>query len=312
MKNREFVQLAHTFDTGKHSLAGMMASEKLDGMRALWLPETMGLPIEEVGFANTERDDRAHVCSGLWSRYAKVIHAPLWFTGSLPKIPLDGELWIGRKKFQQTMSTVKKLVPVDSEWKDVKYMVFDSPSYEAIYQEGRIYNPNYMMQFIGTIPDGCERHILRSAEATYYHLDRMYPYLNLHLQVFLPYQTAKAEEYVENWMKRLKDGGGEGLMLRNPSSVWTPSRVHTLVKLKPWEDDEGIVVGYTEGKRKYRGMLGALVVKWKGIEFELSGMRDLERKESFFPLGTVVTFRYRELSDRGIPKEARYLRKRVD
>ena len=86
-------------------------------------------------------------------------------------------------------------------------------------------------------------------------------------------------------------------------------------------------------------MMGALVVSWKGKVFELSGFTDYERRlgivpgcfpsidaqdwaEQFpgdtlpdcyqavqFPRGSKVTFKYRELTDEGIPKEASYLRK---
>lgn len=52
--------------------------------------------------------------------------APEWFKKELPAdVKLDGELFSGRGQFQSCVGYVKKLVPVDAEWKKVKYCVFD-------------------------------------------------------------------------------------------------------------------------------------------------------------------------------------------
>lgn len=87
---------------------GWLASEKLDGIRALWLPSR----------------SRAH----LFSRSGNPIHAPGAFVATLPaKTPLDGELFLRRGGFQRVSSIVRKKVPVPSEWQDITYQVFDSP-----------------------------------------------------------------------------------------------------------------------------------------------------------------------------------------
>ena len=125
-------------------------------------------------------------------------------------------------------------------------------------------------------------------------------------------------------------------MLRHPGSIWTPKRVHTLLKMKPYTDDQGIVTGFVSGRKthlgsKLLGMIGALILDYKGKRLELSGLTDEERKfdsdfaeniavltpgedmppgieGKHFKVGDTVEFRYRELSDDGIPKEARYYR----
>ncbi len=315
MSRRELVMLAKVFESGKHTLSGMMASEKLDGQRALWLPETVGLRSTEVPFANRQRDQREYTCTGLWSRYGKVIHCPSWFIGNLPWVPLDGELWMGRGRFQETMSVVKQLIP-DSRWDQVMFMVFDSPAYGQVYRQGEIKGVNYQCIFSEAMRlfwEGAttirppHSSTLRNFEETYYWLKATFPALMVHQQVRLPSNSASAESTAEAMLASIVSNGGEGLMIRNPSSFWEPVRVGTLLKMKPWHDDEAIVVGHQEGKGKYAGMLGALVVTWKGIMFNLSGMTDEERRNPA-KIGTVVTFRYRELSNDGVPKEARYLR----
>ena len=42
------------------------------------------------------------------SRQGNLYHAPTWFVEGLPAVPLDGELWIERKKFQRTVSIVRR------------------------------------------------------------------------------------------------------------------------------------------------------------------------------------------------------------
>jgi DNA ligase-1 len=48
---------------------------------------------------------------------------------------MDGELWIGRGKFEKTSGILRKKVPIDEEWKDVKFMVFDVPRVDAPFTD---------------------------------------------------------------------------------------------------------------------------------------------------------------------------------
>ena len=63
----------------------------------------------------------------LWSRLGNRIFAPAWFTAGLPLEPLDGELWLGRKMFQRTMSIVRRQNESDL-WKEVRFVIFDAPA----------------------------------------------------------------------------------------------------------------------------------------------------------------------------------------
>lgn len=79
-------------------------SEKLDGVRAYW---------------DGQR---------LRSRQGYPISAPLWFTQALPNIPLDGELWIGRGQFEAVSAAVRRYQPLDHEWRQIQYRLFDLPA----------------------------------------------------------------------------------------------------------------------------------------------------------------------------------------
>lgn len=174
----------------------------------------------------------------------------------------------------------------------------------------------------------------------------------LHQQDQLPSSRPKAEEMISRRMAEVIEAGGEGLMFRESISFWRPERTYSLLKHKPFSDMEGTVVGYVWGEEtdkgsKLLGLMGSCRVKLdSGVEFDLSGFTDAERRmwardpsmpepdryesamrcgianpgqrvaEEFenpkFPRGTRITFKYRELTRDGLPKEARYFRKRVD
>ena len=80
-----------------------LVSEKLDGVRARW-------------------DGRR-----LRTRGGSTIEAPAWFTAGWPAQPLDGELWIGRGRFQDVSDLVRALRPDEAAWRRVRFMAFDLP-----------------------------------------------------------------------------------------------------------------------------------------------------------------------------------------
>ena len=49
-------------------------------------------------------------------------------------MPLDGELWLGRKKFQRTVSIVRRQDKSD-QWKEIRYVLFDAPKLEKGFED---------------------------------------------------------------------------------------------------------------------------------------------------------------------------------
>lgn len=346
---REFLQLAHKYNPKKHGIGGWFMSEKLDGLRAFWDGGiSRGMLSQNVPWANTAKDYRLKkepVATGLWTRYGKVIHAPNFFINNLPKIPLDGELWLGHGRFQETSSIVKRHNP-DDRWKNIKYMIFDSPSLNSIFADGKINNQNFKKEFKGILEwikleeISFQMSQYCAFEAVYHRLKVM-KIPNLLEQIRLPFQTEAAIRQMEMYYKAVLARGGEGLVLRCHTSTWTPERSHYCLKYKPHNDAEGKVVGYYWGKEtdvgrsvsgeatdRNIGKLGALKIEYQGKIFKIgSGINDAERivipsnaccpgeeiSKDYdcpaFPLNSVITFKYRELTDEGIPKEASYWRK---
>jgi DNA ligase-1 len=159
----------------------------------------------------------------------------------------------------------------------------------------------------------------------------------LHQHTILPDNKSEAERQLERLLDVVMNSGGEGVMLRKPNSIWVPKRSSNLLKLKPFNDDQAKIVGFVSGREtdkgsKLRGLIGAVVTDYNGKKLELSGFTDSEREFAteymrefaynnpgvmmptnfqgkHFKVGDTIEFRYRELSDEGIPKEARYSRK---
>ena len=92
-------------------LSHYWASEKYDGVRAYW-------------------DGQQFI-----SRQGNVYHAPDWFMQGFPERPLDGELWLARNSFEQLLSTVTKDIPVDDEWQQLSYRVFELPEAPGAFSE---------------------------------------------------------------------------------------------------------------------------------------------------------------------------------
>lgn len=344
MSRREYLMLAHPYAPAKHTVGGWYASIKLDGVRCFWDGGvSIGRPKVEIPWANLYRDTekkRAALCTGLWSRYGNIIHAPDFFIKSLPLgILLDGELWCGRGKFQETVSIVSKDVPVFSEWMKVVYKVFDLPSKRSFCNYGEVNVPNCKMAFDQThclelMADVIDPGVIKFQQTLQYHTkyrhltNQAWGFLS---QTLLPYTQTAADGVLDVMLKNELEKQGEGIIVRSPASIWVPSRVHTMLKVKPFDIDTGTVVGYIAGEGKYLGMLGGLILEWNAKRFSVSGFTDIERQITnpvarawalanpgaeyqgmdsicHFKYGDQIKFKYRTLTDIGIPREARYHR----
>jgi DNA ligase 1 len=239
-------------------LSGWWMSEKLDGVRAYW-------------------DGKQFL-----SRQGNVYHAPEWFVKDLPNVPLDGELWIGRKAFQRTVSVVRRQDKNDL-WNDVRFLVFDAPA----------------------APGGFEERLRYLAEAI--------PASNNKFAKLHEHQSCGDVQCLRAELARIEALGGEGLMLRQPGSKYVAGRSTTLLKVKTFHDAEAIVMAHQPGAGKHKGRLGALLVRLAdGAEFSVgTGFSDRER-EAPPPVGAVITFRYQELSQAGIPRFPSFVRVRTD
>ncbi|MFM8769209.1 MAG: DNA ligase [Rubrivivax sp.] len=211
------------------------------------------------------------------------IVAPSWFTAALPRHALDGELWLGRGGFEQLSGIVRRHQPVDAEWRRVRLMVFELPGEGGTFaQRAAQIRQRAAQQAPGTPWLPVDQFELPSRQAL----------------------RARLQEVVE--------AGGEGLMLHRADAPYVAGRSADLLKLKPLQDAEAVVIGHVGGQGRHAGRLGALKVRTvDGREFHLgTGLRD-EHRDRPPPIGTVVTFTYQGTTAQGIPRFARVLRVRT-
>lgn len=232
-------------------------SEKLDGVRAFWNGKNF------------------------ISRQGNIFHAPEWFLSPLPKVVLDGELWMGRGTFERLSGMVRRQSPDDSGWKNIKFMIFDLPDNAQTFDR-RLKQLKKIVRDINTP----------------------------HIQAV---DQTKVSTH-EALMKKLDDivqQGGEGLMLHAGSSFYKKGRSDDLLKVKKHFDAEAIVIKHLPGKGKYTGILGSIIVETaNGKRFKIgSGFSDNERRNPP-AIGSTITYKYFGLTNKGTPRFASFLRHR--
>lgn len=237
--------------------SGYLVSEKLDGVRAWWDGE------------------RLRFRSGL------PVLAPHWFTARLPKAPLDGELWLGRGRFEALSGIVRRAAAVDADWRDVRYVVFDLRRPEGVFAQ-------------------------RTADLSRLVAEVAFPALQAAEQRPVADRAA-----LRRWFEQVQREGGEGLMLHRADAPWRPGRSDALLKLKPLLDADAMVVGHVPGRGRHEGRLGALQVRTaEGVEFLLgTGLTDAQRARPP-ALGDTVVYTFRGRTAAGVPRFASFVRVR--
>lgn len=247
------LMLATSYEAGI-DVSEYWVSEKLDGVRGRW---------------------DGH---GLRTRGGLPIRVPAWFTAGWPAVPMDGELWIGRGRFEETSGIVRSTGPEDADWRRMRFMVFDLPGDPGPF-EARVEHMRALLDAAGIA----------------------------WLRPVAQFRVDDADALDER-LAQVVAAGGEGLMLHHRDARYRAGRSDDLLKYKPYDDAEARVVGHTAGRGKYEGMLGALIVeRADGLRFRIgSGFTDAQRAAPP-PIGSVVTYRYNGLSSRGVPRFARFL-----
>lgn len=246
------------------SLQGYVASEKLDGVRALW--------------------DGAN----LKSRSGKAFSPPKCWVENLPDFALDGELFIARGKFEEVLSVVSK---GDSqceeckceEWSKVGYFIFDVPqanqksnakssadsstessekSYTLLerlallesWLENRTNKTNKANQAKTT--EGKNSADLDSSK------DGKNPILHI-----IPQESVPSQEALQKKLKEVEKLGGEGLVIRKNNAPYERFRTTNAMKLKSYSDTECVVVAHNQGKGKFSHALGSLTCESLPLDF---------------------------------------------
>ena len=231
------------------------------------------------------------------SRSGKEFTVPKHYKQIASKLPkgivLDGEWYGGLRSFHKTSGTLRRKTIIESEWQNIHFYAFDmySPTLKELPFRERYVLLEKTVKELGTIK-----------------LVKQYKGLS--------------HKLYKQWINK----GGEGAMLRDAESKYEFKRSKHLLKWKPFFDTEGTVIGYVEGKGKYKGKLGAFMVKDGKKTFMCSGrltdsfrsryvfkhgqMVGKWKKDGIHPqVGDRVTYSYMEKID-GMPRQPIFLRMR--
>ena len=231
--------------------------------------------------------------TNFYSRNGLLFDAPAWFKAGLPKdAHLDGELWCGREQFERCVGIIKKHKgSTAEEWKHLSYLIFDAPRIKG--REDVAYEARHAF-------------VEKAAAAATY-------------ATAVGIRKCTGQAHIDGLLKAVIEHGGEGLMLREPGSQYARCRSKTLLKVKTFLDAEARVIGHARGKNRLADALGALQCEMPGsdITFDVgSGMTDAERNwggaKKRWPVGTVISYKFQNLTAKGKPRFPVFLRVRAD
>ncbi|AWN16419.1 DNA ligase [Salinisphaera sp. LB1] len=216
------------------------------------------------------------------TRGGSVVDLPAWFTAHFPTTPMDGELWAGYGRFSTASTLVRTAGPKDPGWHAISYRVFDLPGRNDDFDD--------------RVP-AIRRTVARIDD----------PWV-VAVRQFHVADKDTLQAALENVLAR----GGEGLVLHRGSRDYTPGRHAGLLKVKPYRDAEARVVGINPGHGRLHGMMGSLEVRMPdGRQFAIgTGFTDEQRADPP-PVGSWITFRYQGTTATGLPRFARFLRRRT-
>ena len=255
------------------NVGGWLASEKLDGVRAYW-------------------DGR-----NLRSRNGKILASPEGWSTYFPPFALDGELYTARGEFEKIQSTVMDKTPNEAAWSEIKFYVFDVPEASG----GLLERLSELGKFIAKNPQAGQN-------------------LKIIKQVKVK-DNAEFEAFAEAVIAK----GGEGAVAREPNAPYERKRSKNALKYKKFKDAEYEVTEVNAGTGKYAGLMGSVTCKAlsaagsnsdgqiaSGVKFKIgSGFSDEERANPP-KIGSIITYKYQNLTAKGLPRFPVFLRVRED
>jgi len=151
---------------------GWLASEKLDGVRAIWTGECF------------------------ITRQGKMLKPPTWFTAKMPSVRLDGEIYMGRGRFNELQRAMQIK---GGDWSGFEYHVFDLAELRT--------------------PIEARLQKLKSIK------------LPSHVKL-VSHVVLSSNRELDEMEKAIVDGGGEGVVIRAAGSSYKGVFDYNMVKVK--------------------------------------------------------------------------------
>lgn len=118
------------------------------------------------------------------------------------------------------------------------------------------------------------------------------------------------DEDLESKYQSLIENGHEGAILRKKNMKYEHKRSKNLLKVKPEDDDEAVIVEVSEGTGNWSGTGKIISLDWNGKKFDATFKGTYEQGVEFWKnkdkwIGKTVTFLYNGLTGKGTPNFAR-------
>lgn len=230
-----------------HECEGYYMAEKYDGVRAFWDGEN---------FRTTG---------------GNLINVPDELCERMPENHLDGELWMGRGRFDEMDTLRKRKQSHHSEWIEVKYMLIDAPR----------------------CPSGWEirQDYLRGLK----YPDWVEP---------IEWRQLHCRSQLVAFYNGLLGNGAEGVVLAKAQSLYEAGKSKNIVRLKPSTRDKYRIVGYTSHK-KNQNLVGALVCEMNdGRTFMVGSGLSFEDRGNPPPLDSYILVNFKGTTKNGVPRHA--------
>lgn len=284
--------LAHKFDATRIKSWPQYVEPKLDGVRVL----AFAINDEVKFYSRSGKEFTA------FSHLSEQVISMLKASGVLQPVVLDGEVISGT--FNKTVGDVRRKEEVAI---DARYYIFSIMTLEQFKQGQHAFD-------YGTV-----RTYLR---VRFSDVVNDYPGLG-----FLQSYKAHSVEEIMMIYRAIRDRGGEGVIVKNPSAKYVCKRSHGWMKIKGEESVDAEVCGAFEGTGKYEGMLGGLIIDVDGVEVRVGGGFSDEQRRTFWEafqadlfrkgaareiIGRIAEVEYHEKTPDGSLRHPRFLRWRDD
>lgn len=263
----------------------ILAQPKIDGVRAIWNPETQTL--------HTRNGRRITSCTYLESAI-KDYH--------LSHLPLDGELCHADLSFQKLNGLINQKKTTD-EHSNIQFHIFDLMD-EGSKQSKRIaklnaYAGRGIWRFVKFFFTDNPPQTLSGK-----------PVLN-----FVETKVVRSQKQLDRYYDEYLKAGYEGMIMRYPEATYKNYRAHCLKKIKPVYDCEAKLIGFEPATTHlHKNTFGSLILELAGQRFKCSGMSEETRWELWQdkPIGADITVEYGDMTDRGVPRFPRFKAVRYD
>lgn len=214
----------------------------------------------------------------LFSRGGEQLSPPNYFVKDFPPFAIDGELFSERNQFETISSIVKS--SKGENWYRLKLYVFDVPN-----APGNLFERlNYLKTYLAAHPSG------------YIEIIEQIPIVN--------------HQHIQDFLAQVNAQKGEGIVLRNPDALYERKRSSQILKLKTVYDEECTVIEHHKGKGQFENVMGALTCQNHRGTFRIGSGFNFTERENPPPIGSIITYKYRGLTNSGKPRFATYWRER--